>query len=391
MTNEKNERNMPIVPLTDRERATFDKEINKGVSLGHFYTFENVPLHFVYHDRVIEGELSDEEKRNKLVAGTLWPECYNTYACNHIGWRYLQQGDCLHLPLQAYSWGTKLFETQAVDPARQYVPIENVESRFHKWVDDNGPVITNKLRPRDPVNGYEWEIQLRTPDRTMWLMSCVPFGNRLIAEVIVDWSENGVLKQTAFATQLHFDVDGTILTDRSYCDLINWPGSIGGLEVYPKKSQQKGALYPMFHQLEDRKKPGILSELEKRNIEIVKNAWMKDYNGALAFDVFQPERFRMQFPLQKSSFKIKTYKEIEGKIRAAVPDRKIEIVNTYAKGNQVAVECIMSWTEGGEYFESPFFSILLLDAAGRIIRDRRYLTLNHWPFAQAFKDAGIIN
>ncbi|MCX6007008.1 MAG: hypothetical protein NTZ34_07075 [Chloroflexi bacterium] len=347
MTNEKKERNMPLVPLTDRERAAFDREVTRGLSLGYFYTFDNVPLHFVYHDRVIDGELSDEEKRNKLVAETLWPMAYNTYACCHLGWRYLQQGDCLHLPLQAHAYGVTLFDPQTVDPARPYVPIELVQDRFNKWLDENGQVILDKLRPRVPVRGYEWEIQLQAPDRTMRLACCIPFGNRVVAEVLVDWSENGVDKQTCFASCLHFDVDGTILTDRSYTDLINWPGSTDRLENYTRKAQQKGSLYPMFNQLKDRKKPGILLELEKRNKRIVEDAWLKDYNDALEFSVFHPERFRMQFPLQKSSYKLKTYKEIEGKVKAAVPDRKIEIVLTYAKGNQVAAECIMSWTEGG--------------------------------------------
>ena len=54
---------------------------------------------------------------------------------------------------------------------------------------------------------------------------------------------------------------------------------------------------------------------------------------------------------------------------------------TFAKGNQVAAECIASWTEDGVEKESPFISFLLLDADGLIIRERSYLNMAHWPGA----------
>ena len=56
---------------------------------------------------------------------------------------------------------------------------------------------------------------------------------------------------------------------------------------------------------------------------------------------------------------------------------------TYAKGNQVIAEGVLSWTEDGIERDSPFISFLLLDADGLIIRERRYHTLSNWPAAEA--------
>jgi len=59
---------------------------------------------------------------------------------------------------------------------------------------------------------------------------------------------------------------------------------------------------------------------------------------------------------------------------------------SYAKGNQVVVEGIISWTEKGEFRETPFISFLLLDQDGLIIRDRRHITLKNWPGADKLKE-----
>ena len=55
---------------------------------------------------------------------------------------------------------------------------------------------------------------------------------------------------------------------------------------------------------------------------------------------------------------------------------------TYARGNQVVAEGVLSWTEDGIQRDSPFISFLLLDADGLIIRERRYHTLSNWPGAK---------
>jgi hypothetical protein len=43
----------------------------------------------------------------------------------------------------------------------------------------------------------------------------------------------------------------------------------------------------------------------------------------------------------------------------------------------------VSWTEDGVARESPFISFFVLDAEGKIIRDRRYITMANWPGADS--------
>jgi hypothetical protein len=59
---------------------------------------------------------------------------------------------------------------------------------------------------------------------------------------------------------------------------------------------------------------------------------------------------------------------------------------TYAKGNQVAAEGLISWKENGLVRESPFISFLLLDKEGLIIRERRYWFLDNWPESDRVKE-----
>jgi len=124
-----------------------------------------------------------------------------------------------------------------------------------------------------------------------------------------------------------------------------------------------------------------VTDLERRNLSIIEGAWVDAQNTGLNTKVIHPERFRMQWPVQKCSCNLNIVKEVEAIVKEAAPDRKMRLGLTYAKGNQVAAEGVVSWTENGVARETPFISFLLLDQDGLIIRDRRYLTLSNWPGA----------
>ena len=129
---------------------------------------------------------------------------------------------------------------------------------------------------------------------------------------------------------------------------------------------------------------------EFRQEAVIEGPWAEAYNTNLDRSLFRAERYRMQLPLQKVSYNMKVAQEIETRIKEMAPDRKLQPVLTYAKGNQVVAECILSWTEGGVYEETPFIAFLLFDKDGLIIRDRSYITLDHWPgAAEVAKRLGV--
>jgi hypothetical protein len=111
------------------------------------------------------------------------------------------------------------------------------------------------------------------------------------------------------------------------------------------------------------------------------------YNTGLDRSIFHPDRYRVQLPLQKVSYSGEKSAEIEAAIKQAVPDRRLQVILDYAKGNQVVAECIISWTENGVYKETPFISFLMLDEDGLIIRDRTYPFMAHWPGASQMPDS----
>jgi hypothetical protein len=80
-------------------------------------------------------------------------------------------------------------------------------------------------------------------------------------------------------------------------------------------------------------------------------------------------------PLQKVSYSGEVSKEIETKIRERAPDRDLRIIDAYPKGNQVVVECALSWTEAGIWKETPFIAFLLETLSGR-----RSATISHKPW-----------
>jgi len=373
--------------LTDREKSAFDQEITKNWLLDYFYVFNNVPLHFIYGDRLDSGILSELELRNKAIVEGVWLDAYNLGCVYNIGYIPFYRQHGLMLPLQAYQQGNgqpvPVIEDES--EGRVYRSAELLKIQWEDWMTKEGPKLIEKFR-EERTSG-EWEILLGSPDRNMQLVSVTPIGNQVVAECTVRWTQAGLIKETAFGVVLLFDVDGTVLIDRSYCDLINWPSSPG--VKYRKKAfqdgvayqgQTKGLLDTYFNRYNNRRIFADLTKMENRNKEIVENLWLKACN-VLDGKVFNVQRYRRQLPLQKVSYKLATSNEVEKIILKEAPDRKIRIIHAYAKGNQVIVECIISWTEADVYKETPFLSFLMLDSDGLIIRDRSYITLDHWPAA----------
>jgi hypothetical protein len=175
--------------------------------------------------------------------------------------------------------------------------------------------------------------------------------------------------------------------DRSYIDLDNWPSARGRQASGRESQQQKVGVTDRLYEYQKTKQVEVKhSDLEKMNLSIIENKWIETYNAGFDTSIFHPERFRMQLPPQKCSYNLDVAKEIEKIIKEEAADRKMRIAMSYAKGNQVVVESILSWTEKGVYKESPFISFLLLDKDGLIIRDRRHITLQNWPAAKKVKE-----
>ena len=379
---------MEKLNLTEQEKTAFYQEITKNLTMDYFFVFDNVPLHFIYRDKVIPGELTDLEKRNKAVTETLWLDAYNTYIVGNAAYPFLYRGSVLQMALQTYLMGIQYFKPAAEDSNRVYLTAEEVQTNFDAWMERTGWTIQENSRKLSPR--ASWRSFLGNPDRTVRVGSLIPVGNQILTEIIVTWSENGILKDTTFGVVLIYDVDGTVLMDRSYIDLDNWPSarrrqeqSTRGTEIRPQK---KGVTDQLYDYQKAQQLAVKLSDLEKRNLSIIEDEWLDDYNGDLNMRIFHPERFRMQLPPQRCSYNLDISRKIETIIKEEIPDRKMRLAMTYAKGNQVVVEGIISWTEKEIFRETPFISFLLLDGDGMIIRDRRHITLQNWPGADNIKE-----
>ena len=68
---------MSALSLTEQERTAFYQEITRNRALDYFFVFDNIPLQFVYRDKLIPGDMSDLEKRNKAITETLWLDAYH--------------------------------------------------------------------------------------------------------------------------------------------------------------------------------------------------------------------------------------------------------------------------------------------------------------------------
>jgi hypothetical protein len=378
--------------LTGVERQAFCQPITKDWALGYFYAHDNVPLHFLYKDSLIKGEYSDLEKRNKEITECIWLDAYNYYSICNIYYEFLfrpsypQQIKSLQMPLQAFMYSKPRPISEENGGARSYMTTEQVKANLDAWMATTGGKLLEERRKEPPSNYSEWDILLGAPDRTMHLVSVTPFGNQVIMEAIVTWSEGGIIKETAYAGVIMYDEDGTVLVDRDYMDIINWP-SVTENKLEERRQRElaaanngqiKGALDIYLNRYKNKRIEGILTDIEKQNRITTEGKWVDAHNN-LEYSLFHNERYRVQLPLQKISYNREISKTVDTNILKAFPDRKIRPVVTYAKGNQVIAECIMAWTERGIYKESPFISLLLFDKDGLVIRERRYINLAHWP------------
>ncbi|HJN49770.1 MAG: hypothetical protein QGI68_17180 [Pseudomonadales bacterium] len=374
---------MTELTLTDQERAAFHREITRNLALDYFFVFDNVPLHFIYRDRVIPGDLTDLEARNKAITETVWTQAYHQYLVCNVAYLFLYRGSVLQMPLQVHQLGDGMFAPPAEDNSRVKADAVGVQVNFDAWMESTGWAFVAKSRNSPPK--ASWQTVVSLPDRTMRIASLIPVGNQVLVELIVTWSEDGVLKETAFVAVLIYDVDGTVLLDRSYIEMSNWPSGrryTQGLANAPQyRPETTGAINRFYEYQKDRRTKVEVSDLEKRNLSIVEKAWIDARNSELDRQVFHPDRFRTQWPLQKCSYNLGVSKEVEEISRQAAPDRQLRLALTYAKGNQVVAEGLACWNEDGIDKEAPFISFLMLDKDGLIIRDRCYLTMENWPGA----------
>ena len=369
--------------LSEQEQNAFYQEITRNRALDYFFVFDNVPLHFIYRDKIVPGELSELEKRNKIVTETLWLDAYNTFIVGNAAYPFLYRGRVLQMALQTYLMGIEYFIPAKEDSNRVFLTTEGVQANFDEWMEKTGWMIMENSRKSTPR--ASWRSFLGNPDRTVRIGSLIPVGNQILTEIIVTWSKDGIVKETTFGVVLLYDVDGTVLLDRSYIDLDNWPSSRGRTGT-GSQHQNTGITDKLYEYQKTKQFEVRLSDLEKRNLSIIEGEWLEGYNTSFTTKIFHPQRFRMQLPPQKCSYNLTIAKEIETIVKEQAPDRKMQIAMSYAKGNQVVVEAIISWTEKGVYKETPFISFLLLDKEGLIIRDRRHITLKNWPAADKMKE-----
>ncbi|MHA2007987.1 MAG: hypothetical protein ACXABO_06500 [Promethearchaeota archaeon] len=374
---------MEKLKLTDQEKSAFYRDITRNLAVDYFYVFDNVPLHFVYRDKLVLGEMTELEKRNKIITETLWLDAYNTYIVGNAAYPFLYRGRVLQMALQTYLMGVEYFVAAEQDSNRVYTNAEGVQANFNSWMNSTGWTVMQNSRKSTPR--ASWRSFLGNPDRTIRIGSLIPVGNQILTEIIVNWSRDGVLRDTTFGVVLLYDVDGTVLMDRSYIDLDNWPSS-RTIPGTGNQSQKEGVTDRLYDYQKTQQLPVRLSDLEKRNMSIIEGKWLETYNTNFDTKIFHPKRFRMQLPPQKCSYNLEIAKEIEAIVKEEAPSRKMRLAMTYAKGNQVVVEGIISWTEKGVFRESPFISFLLLDKDGLIIRDRRHITLQNWPGAEKTRE-----
>ena len=374
--------------LAEHERQAFCQEITSNNSLGYFYHFDNVPLSYVYRDDLIEGALTELEQRNRTLTETLWLDAYNKYCACDVGLRFFYQRSSVQFPLQVFrtEFGKGPSFPDPPDGNLAYASTGEVKASFDAFMEETGWAHIEASRHKPP--GGSWKNMMGTPDRTLRIVSQVPYGNHIVLEAISSYSRDGLLKESALATVLTYASDGTLLLDRDYIDLANWHsaaswrdriGPEGESNIFPSGNvMQAFVAYQKSLETEEPR----LSDLEKRNRSIVEEAWVESCNSRLDEKVFHADRFRMQLPNQKCSFNFEIAQEAMAIERQVAPDREIALYMTYAKGNQVIAEGVVSWTEDGIPRDSPFISFLLLDEDGLIIRERRYHTMSNWPGAK---------
>lgn len=366
--------------LTAEEEAAFHQDITLNRALDYFFVFDNVPLQFIYRDKLNPGKLTDLEQRNKVVTETLWLETYHQYLVCNVPFMFTYRGGVLQMPLQIHLMGAGTFTPPAKEERPFLATAEEVRASFDTWMADKGWQRADELRGQAPR--ASWRSILRTPDRTSRIVSLMPVGNQVIMELVNTWSEEGTLKETAWVVVLIYDVDGSILQDRSYIDTGNWPSSRRGNTQAPREHvPTQGIMEGFYDHQRSRATEVQQSDLETRNLSIVEQAWLEAQHDGLSATVFHGDRFRMQLPQQACSCNLATAMDLDAIAKEAAPDRTVRLGMTYAKGNQVVAEGVVAWEKDGVANESAFISFLLLDEDGLIIRERRYPTMDHLPGA----------
>lgn len=166
--------------LTDQERAAFGQDITRNRALDYFYVFDNVPLQFIYRDRLIPGELTNLEVRNKAITATLWLDA------RHNG------------------FDTKLFHA---DRLRMQLPLQKCSFSL------------------DVANDVEAIVRQAAPDRKIRLGPTYAKGNQVVVEGVVCWNSDDIPIETPFISFLLLDKDGFIIRERRYPTIDNWPGA----------------------------------------------------------------------------------------------------------------------------------------------------------------------
>ena len=127
-----------------------------------------------------------------------------------------------------------------------------------------------------------------------------------------------------------------------------------------------------------------MSELEKRNLEVVKH-WERTYNDDIERMVNECYaencRVRAAFGGDASEGHALLLK-LERQVSKAAPRRKMRVEHTYAVGDVVVVEATLFDPDRGNDWKSPFCAILTFKD-GQIIEDCTYLDHTKWPGFQS--------
>ena len=141
---------MENLKLTDQEKTAFYQEITRNRAMDYFFVFDNIPLHFIYRDEIIPGEMTELELRNKIVTETLWLDAYNTYIVGNAAYPFLYRGRVLQMALQTYQMGVKYFVPAKEDSNRIYSSAEGVQANFNTWMEKTGWTIMDNSRKSTP-------------------------------------------------------------------------------------------------------------------------------------------------------------------------------------------------------------------------------------------------
>jgi len=151
--------------LTDQERTAFYQEITRNRALDYFFVFDNVPLQFIYRDRLIPGKLTDLEKRNKAITETVWLEAYHQYLVCNVGYLFFYRGRVLQMVFQVHQFGAGTFVPPAEESRQFQATAEEVQASFDKWMANTGWKTADDMREQPPM--ASWKSLLGVPDRTV--------------------------------------------------------------------------------------------------------------------------------------------------------------------------------------------------------------------------------